>query len=138
MPFIGKKASLPPLGLLTVASMLPREWEARIIDMNVERFTDSDIKWADIIFVSAMIVQKESVKDVIRRIKAFDGDKVVVAGGPYFSSCDLDSVTGVDHFVLGEAEITLPLFLKDFKDGEGVAHKVYRSDEKPDLTCTPL
>ena len=138
MPFIGKKASLPPLGLLTVASMLPREWEARLIDMNVERFTDSDIKWADIIFVSAMIVQKESVKDVIRRIKAFDGDKVVVAGGPYFSSCDLDSVTGVDHFVLGEAEITLPLFLKDFKDGEGVAHKVYRSDEKPDLTCTPL
>jgi radical SAM superfamily enzyme YgiQ (UPF0313 family) len=138
MPFIGKRASLPPLGLLTVASMLPRAWKVRLVDMNVEKLSDSSIKWADMVFVSAMIVQKESVKNVIRRIKAFDGDKVVVAGGPYFSSCDLDSVIGVDHFVLGEAEVTLPLFLEDFKDGKGMAHKVYRSDEKPDLTCTPL
>ena len=138
MSFIGKKASLPPLGLLTVASILPHAWKARLIDMNAENLMDSDIKWADIIFVSAMIVQRDSVEDVVMRVKGIDGDKVVVAGGPYFSSCDLDSVIGVDHFVLGEAEITLPLFLEDFEDGKGTANKVYRSEEKPDLACTPL
>jgi radical SAM superfamily enzyme YgiQ (UPF0313 family) len=70
--------------------------------------------------------------------KPLDDNKVVVAGGPYFSSCNLDRVIGVDHFVLGEAEVTLPLFLEDFNDGKGVAHKVYRSDEKPDLSCKHL
>lgn len=137
MPFIGKKASLPPLGLLTVASMLPRTWNVRLLDMNVEKLKNSDIRWTDMVFVSAMIVQRQAMQDVILRIKALDDNKVVVAGGPYFSSCNLDRVIGVDHFVLDEAEVTLPLFLKDFNDGKGVAHKVYRSDEKPDLSQTP-
>jgi hypothetical protein len=80
LKFISKKASFPPLGLLTVAAMLPEEWEKKLVDMNVDGLTDDDLQWADYVFISAMIVQKKSVKEVIRKCKEFHVE--VVAGGP--------------------------------------------------------
>ena len=103
LKFVSKKASLPPLGLLTVAAMLPEEWEKRLVDMNVTRLTDSDIEWADYVFISAMEVQKESVKKVIAQCRKL-GTKIV-AGGPLFTTGDNKKFDGVDYFVLGEAEV---------------------------------
>ena len=110
LKFISKKASFPPLGLLTVAAMLPDEWEKRLVDMNVTGLTDDDIKWADCVFISAMIVQKKSAQEVIRKCNEFNVK--VVAGGPLFTTGH-EEFQGVDHFVLNEAENTLPLFLDD-------------------------
>ncbi|MDD5094007.1 MAG: DUF4070 domain-containing protein [Dehalococcoidia bacterium] len=133
LKFISRRASFPPLGLLTVASMLPVEWEKKLVDMNVTSLKDRDIKWADCVFISAMIAQKESTKQVINRCNKV-GIKVV-AGGPVFTS-GYEEFKGVDHFVLGEAEATLPQFLEDFQ--KGCAMRVYASDERPDITRTPV
>jgi len=134
LSFVGKKASLPPLGLLTVAAMLPRDWEIRLIDMNVSKLRDRHLKNADIIFVSAMIVQKESTHSVIARAKALG--KTIVVGGPYFSSANIDQFPDVDHFLLGEVEDVMLDFLCDIQYGK--AHRVYRSLQRPDLSTTPL
>lgn len=126
---LGKKASFPPLGLLTVASMLPKKWEKKLIDMNVEPLKDTDIAWADMVFISAMIVQKESVKQVIFQVKNLE--KPVVAGGPLFTTGWEEYTSLVDHLVLGEAEGTLPLFLADLKKGK--LKKTYQIDKFLDL-----
>ncbi|HJV39424.1 MAG TPA: radical SAM protein [Geothrix sp.] len=132
LPFIGKKAVFPPLGLLTVAALLPADAEVSLVDLNVAPLRDADLAAADLVFVSAMIVQKESMAQVVRRCNALG--KPVVAGGPYPTSCH-DQIEGVDHFVLNEAEVTLPLFLQDYARGE--AKPLYASAEKPDLARTP-
>jgi radical SAM superfamily enzyme YgiQ (UPF0313 family) len=132
LKFISKKASFPPLGLLTVAAMLPDEWEKRLVDMNVTGLTDDDLRWADYVFISAMIVQKKSVIEVIHKCSEFN--LKVVAGGPLFTT-GYEEFDGVDHFVLNEAENTLPVFLEDLKQGR--AQKVYTSKEWPDLKRTP-
>lgn len=132
LKFIRKQASLPPLGLLTVAAMLPASWEKRLVDLNVRKLTDKDLAWADIAFVSAMAVQRESTHQVIARCKAY-GIKVV-AGGPLFTA-EYDQFDLVDHFVLNEAELTLPPFLRDFEQGS--ARQVYSSSEFPDVQQTP-
>jgi len=131
LKFVSKKAAFPPLGLLTVASMLPSEWNKRLIDVNIRELKDSHIKWADMVFISAMIVQEKSAKNIISRCKAMG--KKVVAGGPVFTT-QTDKFKGVDHFVLNEAEVTLPMFLKDLKNGN--AKKVYTSMERPDIKKT--
>jgi radical SAM superfamily enzyme YgiQ (UPF0313 family) len=133
MKFISKKAAFPPLGLLTVAAMLPQQWEKKLVDMNVTRLTDKDLKWADYVFISAMSVQRKSAKEVIARCK--DIDVKIVAGGPLFTTGS-DEFTGVDHFVLGEAEVTLNPFLEDLK--KGCARHLYSSDERPDISKTPI
>ena len=133
LKFISKKAIFPPLGLMTVAAMLPNEWNKKLVDVNVSELKEEQIKWADIVFISAMIVQKESVKDVIQRCKAIG--KKVVAGGPFFTTGS-EYFDEVDHLVLDEAEITLPLFLEDFKNGN--LKKIYSSKERPDITKTPI
>ena len=132
LKFISKKAILPPLGLLTIAPIL-ENCEKRLIDMNVSKLTDNDILWADYVFISAMITQKDSAKNVIAKCKKL-GVKTV-AGGPLFTSL-YQEFSDVDHFVLDEGEVTLPLFLQDLK--QGIAKKVYRSEVKPDLTQSPI
>jgi radical SAM superfamily enzyme YgiQ (UPF0313 family) len=114
LPFIGKKALFPPLGLLTVAAMLPADYEVRLLDMNVEPLTRAAVAWADLVFTSSMIVQKESLERAIRLCNELG--KPVVAGGPYPTTCH-DEIRGVDHFVLNEAETTLPPFLHDLVPG---------------------
>ena len=131
--FIRKKASLPPLGLLTVAAMLPPEWEKRLVDVNVTKLTAGDLEWADYAFVSAMTVQRESTHQIISRCK--EAGVKVVAGGPIFVN-EHEQFEDVDHFVLNEAEITLPLFLADLEQGR--AKHVYATCEFPDLHTTPV
>lgn len=128
-----KRAVFPPLGLLTVGSMLPQEWDKKLIDMNVSNLTDSDILWADYVFISAMVVQRESVKDVIQKCKRL-GTRMV-AGGPLFTS-EPEEFEVIDHLVLDEAEITLPLFLEDLSKGS--TKHIYTYQERPDITKTPL
>ena len=131
--FIHKKASSPPLGLLTVAAMLPLEWEKRLVDLNVTRLTDKDLSWADYVFIGAMAVQRESVHQVIERCQGI-GVKIV-AGGPLFTQ-EYEEFGGVDHFVLNEAEVTLPSFLRDLEKGN--ARRIYRTSEFPDIQKTPV
>jgi len=133
LKFVSKKAAFPPLGLLTVASMLPEKWEKKLVDMNVDRLNDGDIRWADYVFISGMAVQKESAKEVIERCNHL-GVKTV-AGGPLFTA-SYDEFTGIDHFVLGEAEVTLKPFLDDL--AEDRAQHIYASDERPDISTTPV
>lgn len=131
--FIGKKASSPPLGLLTVASMLPEEWPKQLVDMNVEPLTDDAIAWADLVMISAMVVQRSSAKEVIERCK--QAGKRVVAGGPLFSA-EWSRFPDVDHLVLGEGEITVPQFLEDLERGN--PQPLYRANTYADLSTTPI
>jgi radical SAM superfamily enzyme YgiQ (UPF0313 family) len=133
LKFTSKKAAYPPLGLLTVAAMLPPEWDKRLVDMNVRKLKDKDLLWADYVFLGAMSVQKESVKTVLARCREL-GVKVV-AGGPLFTN-DYVEFADVDHLVLNEAEITLRSFLSDLKAGK--PERIYASDEKADVTKTPI
>jgi radical SAM superfamily enzyme YgiQ (UPF0313 family) len=133
LKFISKKANFPPLGLLTVAAMLPSGWEKRLADLNIRALGDEDIRWADFVFLSAMVVQTESAKEVIARCHKL-GTRVV-AGGPLFTT-GYEEFEGVDHFVLGEAEVSLPRFLADL--AEGRPQRIYTSDERPDISRTPV
>lgn len=133
MKFIGRKASFPPLGLLTVAAMLPAEWEKMLVDMNVRPLADADLAWADYVFISAMTIQRDSAQEVIARCRQL-GVKTV-AGGPLFTACHED-FPDVDHLVLGEAELTLPPFLADLCSG--VARHLYADDHWADLADTPI
>ncbi len=132
LKFIHKKAAHPPLGLLTVGAMLPAQWPKRLIDMNVTKLSDKDLSWADIAFVSAMAVQRESVSKTIERCK--EAGLTVVAGGPLFTG-EHEHFDGVDHFVLNEAELTLPSFLKDLKNG--CPRHIYETPEFADIKKTP-
>jgi radical SAM superfamily enzyme YgiQ (UPF0313 family) len=131
--FIHKKASSPPLGLLTVAAMLPAEWSKRLIDVNVTQLAEADLEWADYAFISAMVVQRRSARQIVARCK--EAGLKVVAGGPLFSS-EYKTFETVDHFVLNEAELTLPPFLKDLEQGS--AQRIYTTSEFPDLGQTPI
>ncbi|MCX6013781.1 MAG: DUF4070 domain-containing protein [Chloroflexi bacterium] len=131
--FISKKAAFPPLGLLTVASMIPAEWKKKVVDMNTTKLKNKDIAWADYVFISAMIIQKESVLKVIKLCKSMK--KKIVAGGPLFTA-DYQEYDDVDHLVLNEAEMTLAPFLEDLKNG--CAKHIYTSTEYPDITKTPI
>jgi len=133
LKLVSIKAAFPPLGALTVASMLPATWEKRLVDMNISALTDSDIKWADYVFISAMVVQKASTLDVIKRCNGL-GVKIV-AGGPLFTT-EPEEFVGVNHFILNEAEVTLPPFLADLAAGH--PQKTYASDVHPDITSTPV
>src|SRR5215813_2571860 len=110
LPFEGKRCAFPPLGLLTVSALLPSSWERRLIDLNVQTLRSSDIEWADMVMATAMLVQKDSLKEVVRRCKA--AGKRVAVGGPFVST-SLEGVPEADHIFVGEAETTLPEFLRD-------------------------
>ncbi len=133
LAFIKKKSSFPPLGLLTVAAMLPRDWNLQLVDMNTQRLTDRHLEWADCAFFSCMTVQQNSALKAIRRCR--QKSVTVVAGGPLFST-EPGAIEGVDHFVLNEAEVTLPRFLADLACGK--PGKMYASDSFADITSTPV
>ena len=134
LKFIRKKAGAPPLGLLTVAAMLPADWEPRLVDLNTQSLRDEDLAWADIAFVSAMIVQRDAARLAIERCK--QAGLTVVAGGPLFVG-EYEQFPLVDHFVLNEAEITLPPFLADLAAGH--PQRVYATTAfpryPPDTPC---
>ena len=101
LKFISKKAAVPPLGLITVSAMLPSTWHKKLVDMNVTALKKEDIRWADYVFLSAMYIQKESVKRIISECNEL-GVKMV-AGGPLFTQ-EYESYPQIDHFILNEAE----------------------------------
>jgi len=129
----GRKALLPPLGLLTVAALLPADWTARLVDMNAEPLRDADLAWADVVFLSAMQIQRESYRDVIRRAHAL-GKKVVV-GGPYVTT-DPDSSADADAIVLGEAEDLVGMLCADLSAGRLAPR--YEAPARPDVTRSPV
>ena len=133
LKFIRKKAAYPPLGLLTVAALLPKEWSKRLVDVNVEKLSEENLLWADLVFIGGMIIQRESAKEIISQCKAVGA--TVVAGGPLFTT-EPESFEDVDHLVLDEAEITLPAFLKDLADG--CPKKIYRAEGLCDLQHSPV
>src|SRR5437870_5938519 len=133
LPFEGKRCAFPPLGLLTVSALLPQSWERRLVGLNVQRLKSADIGWADMVFATAMLVQKDSLRDVVRRAKTLG--KRVVLGGPYVTTT-IEGLPEADHIVLGEAETTLPQFIEDLARGE--AKRTYQAAERPPLSATPL
>ena len=132
LKFVGKKATLPPLGLLTIAAMLPPDWSIHLVDANVRDLTKKDLAWADYAFVGAMTIQSASARRIITRCK--EAGLPVVAGGPLFTS-EYEHYPEVDYFVLNEAELTLPLFLRDLAAHN--AQRIYASNQFADLRETP-
>jgi radical SAM superfamily enzyme YgiQ (UPF0313 family) len=131
--FIRKRAVTPPLGLLTMAAMLPSQWNKRLIDLNVRALSADDLAWAEVVMISGMVVQRESAKALIARCKA--AGLKVIAGGPLFTT-EHEIFDQVDHFVLGEAELSVPPFLADWQQGK--AQRFYRADGFADLHTTPV
>jgi len=133
LPFEGKRCAFPPLGLLTVSALLPPGWERRLVDLNVQTLKTSDIDWADMVFATAMLVQKDSLKQLVKRCKS--RGKRVVLGGPYVTST-IEDLPDADHIFMGEAETTLPEFIKDL--AAGVAKRRYQAVDRPPLATTPV
>jgi radical SAM superfamily enzyme YgiQ (UPF0313 family) len=133
LPFEGKRCAFPPLGLLTVSALLPPTWERRLVDLNVQRLKTSDLDWADMVFATAMLVQKESLREVVKLAKA--RGKRVVLGGPYVTST-IEQLPAADHIFRGEAEQTLPQFVDDLARGE--TKYIYQAAERPALSTTPI
>lgn len=133
LKFIARRAAFPPLGLLTVATMFPPDWDLRLVDLNVAPLTDDALRWADLVCLSAMSIQTHSVRAIIDRCKAVGVP--ILAGGPLFTS-NPEAFTEIDYLVLNEAEVTLPRFLADFARGQ--ARHCYTDEKKADLTMTPV
>jgi radical SAM superfamily enzyme YgiQ (UPF0313 family) len=132
LKFIRKKAALPPLGLLTLGAMLPKEWSKRLVDTNVTKLDEKDLEWADLVFISAMVIQRNSARQIISRCK--EAGLKIVAGGPLFTS-EHEQFEDIDHFVLNEAELTLPPFLADLE--RGCARRIYETSDFSDIRKTP-
>lgn len=129
----GAKYPATPLGLITVAAMLPKEWEVRLVDCNVEALRDDDLRWADVVFTGGMLPQQMSALKILHRAQAFN--KPVVIGGPDATSSP-HVYEDADHLVLGEAELTLPRWLADF--AQGTAQRRYEPGaDKADVTTSP-
>ncbi len=133
LKFVSKKAASPPLGLLTIAAMVPEAWEKKFVDMNVSRLKDKHLRWADYVFISGMVLQRRSAREIIDRCKKFDVK--IIAGGPLFT-IEYSDFDDVDYLFVGEAENTLPQFLDDL--GNGSSKHIYWTNEFPDITKTPM
>ncbi len=132
LEFIGKKASHPPLGLLTVSNILPRDWSKKLIDLNVKPLTDKHLDWADMVFLSGMTIQKKSATEVIERCQK--KNVRLVAGGPMFTT-GYQEFAGIDHYILNEAEITFQQFLTDLRNG--TPRKFYYTDKWCNMRNSP-
>lgn len=130
--FVRKRASFPPLGLLTMAGLLPEGWELRLVDTNVRPLKEADLEWADSVWIGGMTVQKTSALEILDRCLL--AGKTTVVGGP-MATCEPELFDHADHLVLNEAEVTLPRFLDDL--AAGAARHVYADPAKPDLSLTP-
>ncbi|HKO42291.1 MAG TPA: radical SAM protein [Pyrinomonadaceae bacterium] len=133
LPFERKRCAFPPLGLLTVSSLLPKAWERRLVDLNVRPIKDSEIEWADMVFVTGMLVQKDSLHEIVSRSKAMG--KRVVLGGPYVTTT-IENLPDADHVFIGEAETTLPEFVADLESGN--TKRTYKAVDRPPLSLTPV
>ena len=130
--FISKRSTEPPLGLITIAAMLPEDWTKKLIDMNVSTLTDANIKWADYLFITGMNIQRKSFEEVVARANKLMVP--VVAGGPMVTT-EHELFSGIDHFILNEAEVTLHQFVSDLQNG--TAGAIYSTSEFPDINQTP-
>ena len=133
LPFEGKRSAYPPLGLLTVAPLLPRHWNKRLVDTNIRRLTDADLAWADVAMVSGMLVHKAEVLRILGRCR--DRGLRTVVGGPITSSVQ-ELPMHADHVVIGEAESLIQGLAEDIE--RGVAEPVYKASEMPALATTPV
>src|SRR5918996_5209174 len=133
LPFEGKRCVFPPLGLLTVSGLLPRDCERRLVDLNVEPLKTSQIEWADMIFITGMLAQKKSLHEVVKRAKQLG--KMIVLGGPYVTST-IEELPYADHIFQGEAETTLPEFFEDLE--RGTAKRTYKAPERPPMSIAPI
>src|SRR6476646_69858 len=135
LALLDRKAMLPPLGLVTVAAILPQEWEFKLVDRNIRPVTEEEWAWADIVIFSAMIVQKQDLLEQIQEAKR--RGKLVAVGGPYPTSTpSAVQNVGADFLILDEGEITLPMFVEAVQRGE--TSGTFRTAEKPDVTSTPI
>lgn len=133
LQFISKKVSAPPLGLMTIAAMLPTDWECRLTDLNIHDLDPEDLAWSELVFITAMNIQRDSAQEII--LTAKKSKKTIVAGGPMFTA-EYENFPEVDYFVLNEGEITLPQFISDFCKGN--PEHVYSTDAYADITETPI
>ena len=133
LPYIERRAALPPLGLITVAAMLPQHWQLRLIDMNVAPLRDSDLLWSDVVLTSSMVVQAPSLDEVIARCNRLGVP--IAAGGP-FPSISPRRLDGVDHLFIGEAEGGIAAFAEELE--RGCARPVYRAAGFPDVDDSPV
>jgi len=133
LPFEGKRSVFPPLGLMTVSGLLPQSCERRLVDLNIERLKDSQIEWADMVFLTGMLAQKESLHETVKRCKKMG--KLIVLGGPYVTST-IEELPYADHIFQGEAETTLPQFFIDLERGE--AKRIYKAPERPPMSLAPV
>lgn len=135
MEIAGLKAVIPPLGILTVAALLPTDWEIRFYDRNVSVESEADWAWCDLVILSAMLVQRPDFQFLIQKAKQL-GKKVAV-GGPYPTSVPEDALEcGADYLVLDEGEMTVPMFLEAIT--QGIPTGTFRSADKPDVTTSPI
>lgn len=135
LELVNRKVLLPPLGLVTVAAILPQEWEFKLVDRNIRAITEAEWEWADICIFSAMIVQKNDLLTQIKEAKR--RGKQVAVGGPYPTSVPEEALSaGADYLILDEGEITLPMFVEAIARGERTG--TFRTTEKPDVTTTPI
>jgi radical SAM superfamily enzyme YgiQ (UPF0313 family) len=132
--FLGRKTLLPPLGLLTVAALLPQEWEFRLADMNTRALTPADWQWADLVMITGMVIQRQGVLRLIG--EARNRRKTVVVGGPYAKSLPQEVLeAGADFLVRGEGETTIPPLLAALQAGRP---GVIEEDHKPEMTLSPV
>lgn len=135
LELVNRKVLLPPLGLITVAGILPQEWQFKLVDRNIRPVTEDEWAWADLVIISGMIVQKYDMIDQIQEAKK--RHKLVAVGGPYVSSVPHEvENAGADFLILDEGEITLPMFVEALANGEKSG--VFRASQKPDVTTTPI
>ncbi|MGA1408252.1 MAG: B12-binding domain-containing radical SAM protein [Prochlorotrichaceae cyanobacterium] len=135
LELVNRKVLLPPLGLITVAGILPQTWEFKLVDRNIRSVTEAEWDWAEIVIISGMIVQRGDLLEHIREAKR--RDKLVAVGGPYATSVpDEVQEAGADFLILDEGELTIPMFLEALEKGE--TQGIFRTTEKPDVTTTPV
>jgi radical SAM superfamily enzyme YgiQ (UPF0313 family) len=131
--FVSKKSTFPPLGLLTVAAMLPREWQLKLVDLNVTTLDEADLRRADVVMISAMLVHEASVRKVVARCRSLG--KPVLAGGPLFTTGH-ETFPQIEHFVLGEAEDLMPQIVADLQAGR--LQRIYQTATRPDMALSPV